>query len=177
MMGRSITEVIPLIKDLPSHCDQLLSILDAVLTDFRKMCRDMYASIVSQNDTDEKRVVSATWVTDEDIERLLKSLPNWSTLQKQRDGKLSESLIESPDDLHSQNIRESDLLYGVFGGKKLQTSEILSNLKQLQQLAHFQESMVCNHESIVSYIVNSVKNNTNLTWCLDRSGLVCRNYS
>lgn len=87
-------------------------------------------------------VISATWVKDEDIERLLKSLPNWMKLQKAKEKKLTESMDESPEDVRTQNLRESDLLTGIFNGKTVMKHEILSDVKQLEQLAHLQESLV-----------------------------------
>lgn len=90
---------------------------------------------------DEKGKISATWVKDEDIERLLKSLPNWSKLQK---GKLKkqDSMDESPEDLSSQSLRESELLSGIFNGKVVLANEIISDVKNLNRLAQLQESMV-----------------------------------
>jgi exocyst complex component 4 len=52
-----------------------------------------------------------------------------------------EAFDESPEDLRAQSIRESDLLCGIFGGKLILPHEILSDVKQLEQLAHLQESL------------------------------------
>jgi exocyst complex component 4 len=139
VIGRSILEVISLAKDLPSHCDQLVRILDAVLTSYKETCQGIYSTIVSPED---KKLISATMVKDEDIERLLKSLPNWSKLQKRKDYKRLGSTDESPEEVSSQSVRESDLFFGLFGGKTVQLNDILLDLKLIEQLAHLQESMV-----------------------------------
>ena len=127
-------------KDLPSHSEQLLRILEALLTTYKETCTQVYQNIVHP-DVDEKGKISATWVKDEDIERLLKSLPNWSKLQK---GKLKkqDSMDESPEDLSSQSLRESELLSGIFNGKVVLANEIISDVKNLNRLAQLQESMV-----------------------------------
>ena len=98
--------MISLSQDLPSHCDQLIRILDNLLVRYKETCLDIYKGIV-QTDGEDKGVISATWVRDADIERLLKSLPNWTKLQKRKDKKVIESFDESPEELHAQNIRES----------------------------------------------------------------------
>ncbi|CAG7822682.1 unnamed protein product [Allacma fusca] len=139
-IGRSIQEVISLSQDLPSHSDALIRVLDALLTQYKDTCHEAYVGIV-QPDAEDKGVISATWVRDEDIERLLKSLPNWAKLQKRKDKTPMETFDESPEDLRAQSIRESDLLCGIFGGKLILPHEILSDVKQLEQLAHLQESM------------------------------------
>ncbi len=67
-------------------------------------------------------------------------------LQKAKEKKLTESMDESPEDVRTQNLRESDLLTGIFNGKTVMKHEILSDVKQLEQLAHLQESLV-RHEN------------------------------
>ena len=133
--------MISLSQDLPSHSDSLIRVLDALLTQYKETCHDAYVGIV-QPDAEDKGVISATWVRDEDIERLLKSLPNWAKLQKRKDKTPMEVLEESPEDIRAQSLRESDLLCGIFGGKIILPHEILSDVKQLEQLAHLQESLV-----------------------------------
>lgn len=63
-------------------------------------------------------------------------------LQRAKEKKLTESMDESPEDVRTQNLRESDLLTGIFNGKTVMKHEILSDVKQLEQLAHLQESLV-----------------------------------
>ena len=42
----------------------------------QEICLAAYRGVV-QPDSEDKRIISAQWATDEDISRLLKSLPNW----------------------------------------------------------------------------------------------------
>ena len=42
----------------------------------QELCLAAYRGVV-QPDSEDKRIISAQWATDEDISRLLKSLPNW----------------------------------------------------------------------------------------------------
>lgn len=133
-----------LAKQLPSHSDQLIRILDPVLTAYKDICMDAYRSIVKPENTDgnSRGIISANWVRDEDIERLLKSLPNWIKLQKIENRSRSISVDESPEDLRVQNTKESDLLFTIYGGKTIQANEIIGDLKCLEQLAHLHESLV-----------------------------------
>jgi exocyst complex component 4 len=135
-----VQEIITLSKELPSHSDQLIKILESLLSSYIEACQNAYSGIV-QPESEDKGVISATWIKDEDIQRLLKSLPNWLKLQKSKDKKMTESMDESPEDVRSQNLRESDLLTGVFNGKTVQKHEILTDSKQIEQLAHLQESL------------------------------------
>lgn len=77
-------------------------------------------------------------------QRLLKSLPNWLKLLKAKEGSkmINQSMDESPEDVRNQNLRESDLLTGLFYGKTVQRHEIITDTKQMNQLAHLQESLV-----------------------------------
>ena len=43
---------------------------------FQEICLAAYRGVV-QPESEDKRIISAQWATDEDISRLLKSLPNW----------------------------------------------------------------------------------------------------
>lgn len=118
-------------------------------------CESAYTSIVQpaadSAENNKRVIISATWVKDEDIQRLLKSLPNWLKLQKAKDNsnkKIKENSIDeinSPEDedMRTQNLRESDLLTGIFNGKTVQIHEILTDSRLFGQLAHFQESLVC----------------------------------
>jgi len=122
-------------------------------------CTNAYTSLVipesssSEDNQNNKGVISATWIRDEDIQRLLKSLPNWQKLSKAKEekskgsnnkGRGSAGGVESPEtpeEVRNQNLRESDLLSGIFNGKTVQKHEILSDPKQLRALAHLQESL------------------------------------
>jgi len=126
--------------------------LDSLLTSYVESCESAYSSIVQPGDSSENNkriIISATWIKDEDIQRLLKSLPNWMKLLKAKESskKMKENSIDeinSPEDedTRTQNMRESDLLTGIFNGKTVQIHEILTEGKLFGQLAHFQESMV-----------------------------------
>lgn len=52
-IGRSVQEVVPLSKDLPSHCEQLLRILESLLIQYKETCHNAYAGVV-QPDTEDK---------------------------------------------------------------------------------------------------------------------------
>lgn len=141
-------EVIRLANELPSHSDQLARMLRSILSSYLEACQSAYQTIV-QPDVQDKAVISSSWVKDSDIQRLLKSLPNWLKLVKAQESlaKLNSqiSMDESPEDVRNQNLRESDLLTGLFYGKTVLKHEIITDTAQMNQLAHLQESLVCNN--------------------------------
>lgn len=138
LFGRSLLDILSLAKDLPSHCDQLIRILDPILSSYRESCLEIYGNL---GKLDEKKIISAAMVEDEDIERLLKSLPNWNKLQKRRDKRM-DTVVETLEDVRSQNLREADLFVGLFGGKVVSQIDIVSDIRVLEQLSRFHESMV-----------------------------------
>lgn len=141
-IGKKTQEVVKLAADLPTHSDQLARMFYSILSSYAEACRAAYQAIV-QPDAEDKAVISSSWIKDADIQRLLKSLPNWLKLLKAKAAKKhNQSMDESPEDVRSQNLRESELLTGLFYGKTVQRNEIITDMKQINQLAHLHESLV-----------------------------------
>lgn len=126
-------------------------ILQSTLLLYLEAFQNAYQGIV-HSDPDDKGVISANWVKDADIQRLLKSLPSWLKFLKAKDNKHNQSMDESPDDIRNQNLKESDLLMGLFYGKTVQRKEIITDAKQINQLAHLQESLVT--ERLIMFFYN-----------------------
>lgn len=105
----------------------------------------------------EWRKISAAWAVDEDISRLLKSLPNWMTLVIEPYHALStpSSMLTSPpsttpmtmaaesaDDIRRRNERESEILIGNLGmQKKIETWEMITESTHIRSLANMNESI------------------------------------
>ncbi|KAM3721221.1 Exocyst complex component [Dirofilaria immitis] len=106
----------------------------------------------------EKRKISATWAVDEDISRLLKSLPNWfmvssyesiSTLSVNTPSTVSP-ISESESDVCHRNERESEILIGNLGtAKQLVRDELITDIEVIRSLA-------CIHESL-KWFCNSMR--------------------
>lgn len=57
-------------RNLPDYADHFLNMICKLLQEYRATCQSSYKSIVT--DAEDKRVISATWAKDEDINRLLR---------------------------------------------------------------------------------------------------------
>ena len=90
--------------------------------------------------------LSAAWVVDEDIARLLKSLPSWTAVQNSLFSPSSEQistpfgtssslagLIESEQEIKERTQRESEILIGNLGTQKqLKQSELITSLDNIK---------------------------------------------
>uniref|UniRef100_A0A0R3S1I3 Exocyst complex component Sec8 n=1 Tax=Elaeophora elaphi TaxID=1147741 RepID=A0A0R3S1I3_9BILA len=98
----------------------------------------------------EKRKISAAWAVDEDISRLLKSLPNWFMVSS-HEGTSTSSVntpsavsptSESESDVCYRNERESEILIGNLGtAKQLVRDELITDIEVIRSLACIHESL------------------------------------
>ncbi|XP_075221866.1 exocyst complex component secretory 8 [Lycorma delicatula] len=138
-------EVQTLMEALPSHAVHLLDVMYRVAHNYRETCLAAYRGIV-QPHPEDKRVCSAAWLNDEDINRFLKSLPNWTDLKAQKHLRKSfkrEDTVEeeSPEDVRQRNMKEAEMLASNLGESGVSSHEIISEPAQLKCLAQLQESM------------------------------------
>lgn len=153
IIDRGINDLKNLIIALPSYADYFLTLICNLLSNYKETCLAAYRGIV-QPEPEDKRIISATWARDEDINRFLKSLPNWQTLQSIQSEKNSKTslksismesrmtLDESPEEVRLRNMRESEILTSNLAQDTLiPIHEILSDVAQLRILAQLQESM------------------------------------
>ncbi|XP_063710115.1 exocyst complex component 4 [Culicoides brevitarsis] len=142
-----IADTKQLIVDLPTYSDDLLKMVCSLLKTYRETCQVAYRGIV-QPETEDKRIYSVAWLKDDDINRFLKTLPNWTDLKasgdRMRKGRLmkGESMEEeSPTQIQQRNIREAEMLTTNLGEGGISSMEILSDIGVLKELAILQESM------------------------------------
>uniref|UniRef100_A0A915Q215 Exocyst complex component Sec8 n=1 Tax=Setaria digitata TaxID=48799 RepID=A0A915Q215_9BILA len=103
----------------------------------------------------EKRKISEAWAVDEDISRLLKSLPNWfavsnyeATTPSLNTPSASSPIFESESDVCYRNERESEILIGNLGtAKQLARDELITDIEVIRSLA-------CMHESLKWFCSN-----------------------
>ncbi|KAK2144045.1 hypothetical protein LSH36_791g00032 [Paralvinella palmiformis] len=105
LVAQSIQELCELMYVLPDYADQFLSMIVKILQEYRLVTNNTYKNIVS-HETEDRRTISATWAKDEDINRLLRSLPNWSNLKENAIS--SHQMTER--DLRVMNSKESSIL-------------------------------------------------------------------
>ncbi|XP_039555423.1 exocyst complex component 4 [Passer montanus] len=77
IVEKTVQDLMDLMHDLSAYSDQFLSMVCVKLQEYKDTCTLAYRGIVQ---SDEKLVISASWAKDDDISRLLKSLPNWSNM-------------------------------------------------------------------------------------------------
>uniref|UniRef100_A0A914I9R7 Exocyst complex component Sec8 n=1 Tax=Globodera rostochiensis TaxID=31243 RepID=A0A914I9R7_GLORO len=99
--------------------------------------------------------LSAAWVVDEDISRLLMSLPSWSAVKKSPFSpdqiqtpfaadvvNLANILGESEQEIRERTQRESEILIGNLGTQKQpKSSELITSMDHIKALACLHESL------------------------------------
>lgn len=136
---KCLQELRDIIQDLPLHAKPFLMMICSFLSNYNDSCIAAYSSIV-QSEVGHKRIISATWAKDEDINRLLRSLPNWVNLQT-RKGKAEVDIEESPEEVRLRNKQESEMLIQNLAEATIPSHEILSDVSQMRTLALLQESL------------------------------------
>jgi exocyst complex component 4 len=101
----------------------------------------------------EHSKISATWAVDEDISRLLKSLPSWTVIVSQTPateltptGMLN--LNESEQEIRQRTQRESEILISNLGvQKEIDRFAVITDLDYIR-------SIICIHESLQWFCMN-----------------------
>ncbi|CAB3408323.1 unnamed protein product [Caenorhabditis bovis] len=139
-------EVHDLIISMDLYADRFAALWLLVLTDYYKNMTDVYdrmtPSSVSENDAvaTRKQKLSATWTADDDISRLLMSLPNWHAAN------LSPTTpsVESEQDVGERSKRESEILIGNLGTQtqnKLTEAHLITDMNDIRMFASLHESL------------------------------------
>jgi exocyst complex component 4 len=71
IVWRNINELRDLMQALPDYSDNFVNMICKILLEYKDTCLHAYRGIVL-TDTDDKRVISATWAKDLDINRFLR---------------------------------------------------------------------------------------------------------
>ncbi|XP_071536353.1 exocyst complex component 4 isoform X2 [Panulirus ornatus] len=137
---QSIEELRWLLGALPFYADHFVSMMCNTLMNYRETCQAAYRGI-TQPDSEDKRIISATWAKDEDISRFLRDLPNWRALQAGVSSECSIEGDENPEEVGERNRKEAEILTGNLGDQLIPQHEILADPSQLRTLAHLQESL------------------------------------
>uniref|UniRef100_A0A671KPE7 Exocyst complex component Sec8 n=1 Tax=Sinocyclocheilus anshuiensis TaxID=1608454 RepID=A0A671KPE7_9TELE len=136
VVEKSIQDLMSLMLDLSAYSNQFLEMVCDKLKEYKEICNAAYRGIVQ---CDEKLTISASWAKDEDISRLLQSLPNWASMTQPR--QLRQKREEEEDFTRAAFAKESEVLTGNLGDKLIPQNEILRDVSDLKALANLQESM------------------------------------
>ncbi|MCI4388759.1 hypothetical protein PGIGA_G00089670 [Pangasianodon gigas] len=136
IVEKSIQDLMSLMQDLSAYSNQFLEMVCDKLKEYKEICNTAYRSIVQ---CEEKLIISASWAKDEDISRLLQSLPNWANMTQPR--QLRQKREDEEDFTRAAFAKESEVLTGNLGDKLIPQNEILRDVSDLKALANLQESM------------------------------------
>lgn len=106
-------------------------------------------STVDGDSYTEHQKISAAWAVDEDISRLLKSLPNWMIISQSTPGAeqttptgMMMSLNDSEPEIRKRTERESEILIGNLGTQNpIRIEQLITDMEHVK-------SLVCMHESL-----------------------------
>ncbi|XP_030313402.1 exocyst complex component 4 isoform X1 [Calypte anna] len=136
IVEKTVQDLMNLMHDLSAYSDQFLNMVCVKLQEYKDTCTLAYRSIVQ---SDEKLVISASWAKDDDITRLLKSLPNWSNMAQPK--QLRPKREEEEDFIRAAFGKESEVLIGNLGDKLIPQQEIMRDVSDLKSLANMHESL------------------------------------
>ncbi|XP_039426813.1 exocyst complex component 4 isoform X1 [Corvus cornix cornix] len=136
IVEKTVQDLMNLMHDLSAYSDQFLNMVCVKLQEYKDTCTLAYRTIVQ---SDEKLVISASWAKDDDISRLLKSLPNWSNMAQPK--QLRPKREEEEDFIRAAFGKESEVLIGNLGDKLIPQQEILRDVSDLKALANLHESL------------------------------------
>ncbi|KAL0963046.1 hypothetical protein UPYG_G00348990 [Umbra pygmaea] len=136
VVEKSIQDLMTLMQDLSAYSNQFLEMICDKLKEYKEICNTAYRGIVQ---CEEKLTISASWSKDEDISRLLQSLPNWANMTQPR--QLRQKREDEEDFTRAAFAKESEVLTGNLGDKLIPQNEILRDVSDFKALANLHESM------------------------------------
>ncbi|XP_017812664.2 exocyst complex component 4 isoform X4 [Papio anubis] len=136
IVEKTVQDLLNLMHDLSAYSDQFLNMVCVKLQEYKDTCTAAYRGIVQ---SEEKLVISASWAKDDDISRLLKSLPNWMNMAQPK--QLRPKREEEEDFIRAAFGKESEVLIGNLGDKLIPPQDILRDVSDLKALANMHESL------------------------------------
>ncbi|XP_060012625.1 exocyst complex component 4 isoform X1 [Lagenorhynchus albirostris] len=136
IVEKTVQDLMNLMHDLSAYSDQFLNMVCVKLQEYKDTCTAAYRGIVQ---SEEKLVISASWAKDDDISRLLKSLPNWINMAQPK--QLRPKREEEEDFIRAAFGKESEVLIGNLGDKLIPPQDILRDVSDLKALANMHESL------------------------------------
>ncbi|KAI6238411.1 Exocyst complex component Sec8 [Aphelenchoides fujianensis] len=158
-------EIGRLIHEMQRETPLLASIWVVIMEEYRETANEMYrrithSRVVQGEHMTEHAKISATWAVDEDISRLLKSLPSWTVLcppttpeatpvlpvAQTPSGAVAASLAagiqESEQTVRQRTQRESEILIANLGvQREIERAAMITDMQHARSIA-------CMHESL-----------------------------
>ncbi|CAB1346187.1 unnamed protein product [Coregonus sp. 'balchen'] len=164
VVEKSIQDLMTLMQDLSAYSNQFLEMVCDKLKEYKEICNTAYSlypstshltrcySLLGIVQCEEKLTISASWSKDEDISRLLQSLPNWANMAQPR--QLRQKREDEEDFTRAAFAKESEVLTGNLGDKLIPQNEILRDVSDLKALANLQESMEWLASRLKGFFIN-----------------------
>uniref|UniRef100_A0A8C1LSU7 Exocyst complex component Sec8 n=1 Tax=Cyprinus carpio TaxID=7962 RepID=A0A8C1LSU7_CYPCA len=137
VVEKSIQDLMSLMQDLSAYSNQFLEMVCVKLKEYKEICNTAYRGVVQ---CEEKLTISASWAKDEDISRLLQSLPNWASMTQPR--QIRQKREEEEDFTRAAFAKESEVLTGNLGDKLIPQNEILRDVSDLKALQIMIQSFI-----------------------------------
>ncbi|CAB3976804.1 Exocyst complex component 4 [Paramuricea clavata] len=140
LVEEMIQDLKGLMQSLPLYASKFMEMICAILNNYKETCYAAYKTIVKVTQSNSvSPIISATWAKDDDISRLLRSLPNWTNLHGHTKHRKKE-IEENSEAIRMRNERESELLINNLGETVIKKNEVILNSADLKTLANLQES-------------------------------------
>eukprot|EP00795_Rhopilema_esculentum_P012007 gene12007-2591_t len=137
-----VEELSSLMKSLPLYTTEFLEIIVQVIGKYLLSCKEAYKGLVLREEAGKpSRIFSASWARDEDINRYLKSLPNWLNLQEERTKGKMLLLDEDMESVRFRNAQQTDKILGTLKRGAIAKNEVILDIGDLKSLVSLQESL------------------------------------
>ncbi|GMS97937.1 hypothetical protein PENTCL1PPCAC_20112, partial [Pristionchus entomophagus] len=141
------SEVQHLLVNMEQYAPQLAALWLIVITQYTTHVRMIYerATVISTDVngvTVQQKKISAAWAADEDISRLLMSLPNWQLAHASEAVVSPMTGVHSEKEIRERNERESEILIGNLATQRsINSAELMTNMEDVRRLAIVHESL------------------------------------
>lgn len=141
LVEEMIQDLKDVMQSLPLYASKFMEMICAILSNYKDTCYAAYKTIVRANHSSSTSpIISATWAKDDDISRLLRSLPNWTNLYGHSNKHRKKEIEENSEAIRMRNERESELLINNLGDSIIKKNEVILNTADLKMMANLQES-------------------------------------
>jgi len=146
-------QLFTIMKKLPMYSNDLVEIIIRTLNDYYESCNNAYRGLIfREGDGKASRIISANWVKDDDIKRLMMSLPNWLHIQNPNLYKEDED--EDSKEVQNRLDKETSLLISNLEKTEIEKNQVILDNPDLKAIANLQESLEWLHGNICSFITS-----------------------
>eukprot|EP00794_Sanderia_malayensis_P005498 gene5499-6183_t len=138
----AIEELSSIMKSMPVYTNDFLDIIAQILHEYLATCRESYKSLVLREEAGKpSNIFSASWAKDEDINRYLKTLPNWLNLQEELAKGKKITRDEDKESIRARNSQQAEKLLGMLKKGAIAKNEVILDIGDLKSLINLQESI------------------------------------